>query len=262
MNINDFQIMKQTGKKISVVTCYDHWTAKIIAQTDIDCVLVGDSLAMVMHGHPTTIPATVELMELHTQAVARGAPNKFIITDVPFLAHRKGLLTAMRMLEKFVRAGAQAIKIERVEGNEKLIQHIIESGVPVMGHLGLTIQSINQLGGFHIQGKHEKAAQTLLNHAKILQDIGCFSLVLECIPSTIAKKISQQLTIPTIGIGAGPETDGQVLVLQDLLGTNQEFKPKFLKTYMNGFSAIQTALNNYNKDVKEKNFPGEEHCYL
>jgi 3-methyl-2-oxobutanoate hydroxymethyltransferase len=261
MNINDFQTMKKAGKKISMITCYDYWSASIIAYSDVDCILVGDSLAMIMHGHATTIPATVELMELHTQAVARGAKNKFIITDVPFLAHRKGLVVAMRMVEKFLRAGAQAIKLERAEGNEELIKHIIESGVPVMGHVGMTPQSIHQLGGFYVQGRQEQTAQNLLMHALALQDMGCFAIVLECVPSAIAQSITEQLTMPTIGIGAGPQTDGQVLVLQDILGVNQNFNPKFLKTYLNGFSVIQMALNDYNRDVKGKKFPAAEHCY-
>lgn len=261
MNIRDFQLMKEAGKKISVVTCYDYWSAKIISTTDIDCVLVGDSLAMVMHGHSSTLPATVDLMVLHTQAVARGIEKKFIIADMPFLAHRKGLSNTMSVIEKLMLAGAHAIKIEKIEGNEESIKHIVESGVPVMGHLGMTPQSIHQLGGFCVQGKQQGAEQQLLSQALSMQKAGCFSIVLECIPSAIAQKITQELIIPTIGIGAGSHVDGQVLVFHDLLGMNGDFKPKFLKKYFDGFFSVQSALNNFNDEVKKKIFPSNEHCY-
>jgi 3-methyl-2-oxobutanoate hydroxymethyltransferase len=234
---------------------------KIVAQSDIDCLLVGDSLAMVMHGHATTQAATVELMALHTEAVARGADNKFIITDLPFLAHRQGLTRAMRAVEKIVRAGAHAVKLERVEGNEKLIKYIVESGVPVMGHLGMTPQSVHQFGGFRVQAKDQQAASLLSAHAQMMQDAGCFAVVLECVPGKVAQTITRQLTIPTIGIGAGAHTDGQVLVLQDMLGADKNFKPKFLKTYWDGFTNIQAALNNYDREVKENIFPAAEHDY-
>lgn len=261
MKINQFRMMKQAGEKISIITCYDYWSAKIIASSGIDCILVGDSLTMVMHGHENPIPATVELMALHVEAVARGAGKKFIIVDMPFLAHRKGLNLAMDSVQQLIQAGAHAIKIEGVLGNEEIIHHIVESGIPVMGHLGLTAQSIHQLGGFRVQGKEKNAAESLLQHAKLCEEVGCFAVVLECIPSDLAAAITEQISIPTIGIGAGPQVDGQVLVLQDLLGMDAEFKPKFLKQYLNGFELIQAALNNYNQEVKARSFPTQEHCY-
>ena len=259
--ILDFQKMKQAGEKISMLTCYDHWSAKLIATTNIDSILVGDSLAMVMHGHDSTLPATIELMAAHTKAVARGAKHKFIIADMPFLSYRQDLNTTMQAVQTLMTAGAHAIKLEGVRGNVEVIKHIVESGVPVMGHLGLTPQSIHQLGGFRVQGKKADAAEQLLVDAKALQAAGCFSIVLECVPSTLAKRVTEVLDIPTIGIGAGADTDGQVLVLQDMLGVNPDFKPKFLKTYMNGFSMITEALNSYDSEVKAKVFPTEEHGY-
>lgn len=261
MNIHQFRMMKQAGEKISIVTCYDYWSAKIIANSKIDCILVGDSLAMVMHGYETTIPATVELMALHTQAVARGAGGKFIIVDMPFLAHRKGLEQAMHAVQQLIQAGAHAVKIEGAEGNEELIRYITASGIPVMGHLGLTAQSIHQLGGFRVQGKHSAAADLLFEHANLLEQAGCFAMVLECMPIELAGAITKRVTIPTIGIGAGVNVDGQVLVLQDLLGLEPEFKPKFLKHYLKGAEAVQAALNMFDEEVKTKCFPSIEHCY-
>jgi 3-methyl-2-oxobutanoate hydroxymethyltransferase len=261
MNIHDFQKMKNNHQKITMVTCYDHWSAQIIAKSNIDCILVGDSIAMVMYGHANTLPATVSLMAKHIEAVVKGAPNKFIIGDMPFCSYRKGLVESMKAVETFIRAGAHAIKLEGAEDLE-LIEHIVKSGIPVMGHLGLTLHTIHTMGGFKVQGKNQAAAEKIKTQAKQLQDAGCFSLVLECVPAELGKIITTSLDIPTIGIGAGPHTSGQVLVLQDLLGMNETFKPKFLKTYLNGFELIQQALNNYDQEVKSNHFPNiEEHCY-
>lgn len=261
MNIFDFKTMKQNQQKISMITCYDYWSAKIIAASEIDCVLVGDSLAMVMHGHETTIPATLDLMTLHTRAVVKGVGNKFVITDLPFLAHRKGLSAAMNAVEQIIQAGAQAIKIEGAEGNLELISHMVQSGIPVMGHLGLRAQSIHQLGGFRVQARENKLAELLMHQATELEQAGCFALVLECIPADLASVITARISIPTIGIGAGQNVDGQVLVFHDLLGFNPDFKPKFLKEYFSGYSSLQTALSNFNKEVKTKIFPTTEHSY-
>jgi 3-methyl-2-oxobutanoate hydroxymethyltransferase len=261
MKIHDFKKMKDDGAKISVVTCYDYWSAKIIAQSDIDCILVGDSLAMVMHGHSTTIPASIDLMALHIEAVARGAGSKFIIADLPFCSYRKGLVEAMNAVEKLMQAGGHAVKLEGVVGNETLINHIVNSGVPVMGHVGFTPQSIHQLGGFSVQGKDKNTADELLKQALMLGKAGCFAVVLECIPNELAQKITKELSIPTIGIGAGIEVSGQVLVLQDLLGLNCDFKPKFCKTYLNGCEQVTNALNEFNKEVKTKVFPDEQYSW-
>lgn len=262
MNIHDFQKKKINNEKITVVTCYDYWSAKIIDQSDVDCVLVGDTLAMVMHGHPTTVPATVDLMALHTEAVSRGITKKYILGDLPFFSYRKSLSESMDAVQRLMKAGAHAVKLEGADGNIATIKHIVESGVPVMGHLGLTPQSIHQLGGFKVQGKQEKAAQNLLQQARMLEDAGCFAIVLECVPSKLAKRITDSLVIPTIGIGAGPHTSGQVLVLQDMLGMNKEFNAKFLKTYLNGGDLVKNALNEYHREVQAQVYPNEvEHCY-
>ena len=252
MNILDF---KKNEQKISMVTCYDYYTARILNQTDIDSILVGDSLAMVMHGYPSTIPANMDLMELHCQAVVKGAPNKFIIGDMPFLSYRKDFASNMKNIERLVKTGVAAIKLEGASGNLELISHIEQSGIPVMGHIGLTPQSINKLGGHRVQGKDEQAANNLIQQAIQLEQAGCFSLVLECIPALIAKEITDQLSIPTIGIGAGPDTDGQVLVLQDMLGMDNSFSPRFLRKYLNGEELIKTAINRYHQDVLSKEFP-------
>lgn len=261
MKIYDFKKMKEANQKITMVTCYDYWSAKIIAESDIDCILVGDSLAMVMHGHQTTIPASVDLMTLHVAAVSKGVNNKFIVGDMPFCSYRKDLNTTMHAVEKIMQAGAHAVKLEGVAGNETLIRHIVDSGVPVMGHIGLTPQSVHQLGGFRLQGAKKETAMALKKEAKALEDAGCFSIVLECMPSVLAKEITDSISIPTIGIGAGKDTSGQVLVLHDLLGLNQDFKPKFVKHYCQGFDLIRNALNEFDAEVKTKNFPGSENCY-
>lgn len=261
MNIFDWQQMKQNNQKISMVTCYDFWSAQIIAQSNIDCILVGDSAAMVMHGHKTTLPATIDMMISHCNAVVKGAPNKFIIGDMPFCSYRKSLDYTMNAIDAIMKAGAHAIKLEGAGDNIPIIEHIVRSGVPVMGHLGLTPQSIHALGGFKVQGKTHSAATQILAQAQSLQNAGCFALVLECVPYKLAKAITENLSIPTIGIGAGPYTSGQVLVLQDLLGLIHH-KPKFLKTYAQGFDLFKSSLNQFNDDVKNISFPNiQEHCY-
>ena len=259
--VNEFNKMKNEGKKISVVTCYDYWSACIIDESEIDAVLVGDSAAMVMHGFETTINAEVDMMVYHTAAVRRGLKNKFLIGDLPFFVHRKGLKFLMNVVEKFMKVGAQAVKIEGAEGHLDLIEHVVNSGVPVMGHLGLTPQSVNRFGGFKLQGNGNGAANKLIDNAKSLENAGCFSIVLELIPAVVAEQITESLAIPTIGIGAGPNTSGQVLVLQDLLGMSGNFSPKFLRKYMNGNELIKDALNEYNSDVKQKSYPGINESY-
>jgi 3-methyl-2-oxobutanoate hydroxymethyltransferase len=261
MNVLDFRKMKTEKRKISMVTCYDYWSAQIIARTDIDCILVGDSLAMVMHGYPSTLHATVEMMELHTRAVARGAPDKFIVTDMPFPTFRRGIPAALDCVDRLMKAGAHAIKLEGVEGHEDVVRAIVGSGVPVMGHLGLTPQSIHQFGGFRVQGREPQAVINLKRDAKTLQELGAFSVVLECVPSNVATDISQDLSIPTIGIGAGKQTDGQVLVLQDLLGMNPSFKPKFVRHFLNGEEIVRSALKAYHSGVSDGSFPTESESY-
>lgn len=261
MNINDFLKMKQQSKPIKMITCYDYWSAKILAETNVDCVLVGDSSAMIMHGFDSTVYADTSMIETHIKAVKKGINDKFIIGDMPFLSYRKSLGLAMDSVEKLMKAGAHSVKLEGLIGNEELIKHIIASGVPVMGHLGFTPQSINMFGNSIIQGKEEQAAQELINSAKKLEDLGCFAIVLECIPTMLAKNITDILAIPTIGIGAGSSTSGQVLVLQDLLGSDPDFNPKFLKKYLNIHGLIKEAVNQYCLDVDADRFPSKEHSY-
>lgn len=262
MRIPDFQKMKEENNKISMVTCYDFTSAQIVSQSNVDCILVGDSLAMTMHGYASTLPATLELMALHVSAVVRGATNKLIIADLPFLSYRINLSETMRAVQHLIQAGAQAVKLEGANGNLAAVEHIVQSGVPVMGHIGLTPQALHQLGGFTVQGKHKQTADDLLMQASQLAAAGCFALVLECIPSELARRITEQISIPTIGIGAGPHTSGQVLVWQDILGLNQMFRPKFLKNYLQGFALIKNALNEYHRDVKAVIYPDEiEHTY-
>jgi 3-methyl-2-oxobutanoate hydroxymethyltransferase len=261
MNVLDFQKMKNEGRKISMVTCYDYSSARAVAESSIDCILVGDSLAMLMHGHPTTLSATTAMMALHTAAVARGAPSKFIVADLPFLSYRKGLKDAMDAVQELMTAGAHAVKLEGVRGHAEIVRHIIDSGVPVMGHLGLTPQSINLLGGMKVQARNDAAVEILAEQARELEAAGCFSLVLECVPSGAARKVTDLLKIPTIGIGAGASVSGQVLVYQDVLGLNPGFRPKFLRSYADTFGMIQAELNAYNCDVKEGSFPSESESY-
>lgn len=259
--ILDFHEKKMKKQKISMLTCYDSTFARIAAASDIDCLLVGDSLAMTMHGHKTTLNASVYMMALHTAAVARGAGEKFIVGDLPFMSYRKGLTTNMTAVEKIMKAGAHAVKLEGASGNIELVRHLVDSGVPVMGHLGLTPQSVNQLGGFKVQGRDEKAQKKIKEQALQLQDAGAFSLVLECVPSKLAKEITDALEIPTIGIGAGPDCDGQVLVLQDMLGMNENFKPKFVKTYFEGFESFKNVFNTFHQEVMDREFPTQKESY-
>ncbi len=259
--ILDFQKKKNLAQKITMITCYDFSFAKLVANSTVDAILVGDSLAQVMHGHTTTLTASTAMMALHTKAVCAGAPDKLVVSDMPFLSTRKNLKHAMDQIEKLMKAGAHAVKIEGASGHLDLIKHIVESGVPVMGHLGLTPQSIHQLGGPKIQGKDQRTADKLKKDSIDLQDAGCFSLVLECIPAVLSGQITKSLQIPTIGIGAGPQTDGQILVLQDMLGMNQQFNPKFLKKYLKGAELIMDALNHYVTDVNDQIFPTKEHSY-
>lgn len=260
-SVLDFARMKAAGRKISLVTAYDAWSARLVARSNVDAVLVGDSLAMVVHGHPTTIGATVEMMRAHTRAVASAAGDKFLIADLPFLAHRKGIRAAMSAVEALMRAGAHAVKIEGVDGHQQVIQHIVGSGVPVMGHLGLTPQAVHQLGGFRVQARGTSAAASLVRQARLLEECGCFSVVLECIPDTVAAQVTQALRIPTIGIGAGAWTDGQVLVLQDLWGVSGAHAPRFTRRYLDGETLLTEALNRYDEDVKSQTFPAAEEAY-
>jgi 3-methyl-2-oxobutanoate hydroxymethyltransferase len=259
--VHDFARYKAEHRKISIVTAYDAWSARLVARSRVDAILVGDSVAMVVHGHDTTIPATVAMMAMHTRAVARAAAGKFIIGDLPFLSYRRGVAAAISAVSALMRSGAQAVKLEGVDGHEDVIRQIVGSGVPVMGHIGLTPQSVNQLGGFRVQGTGDADASALLRQAQTLEHLGCFALVLECIPAALAARIRAELTIPTIGIGAGPDTDGQVLVLHDLLGLDQTHTPRFVRRYADGESLVTAALDAYDADVKDARFPVLQESY-
>jgi len=261
MIVTDFQKMKDEGRKISMVTCYDYSSARAVADSNIDCILVGDSVAMTMHGYANTLSATTAMMALHTAAVAKGAPGKFIIGDLPFLSYRKGLKEAMDAVDELMRAGAHAVKLEGVRGHADIVRHIVDSGVPVMGHLGLTPQSFHSLGGMKVQARTNAAVKGLIAESRELEAAGCFAIVLECVPAEVARQVTDLLRIPTIGIGAGPYVSGQVLVYQDMVGLNPGFKPKFLRVYANTFDVIRTALNAYDTDVKSGAFPSESESY-
>lgn len=262
MNIRDFKLKKQQRQKISMLTCYDYPSALIIAPTAVDCVLVGDSVAMAVHGHNSTIMADIEMMVLHTKAVARGIAEQFIVADLPFLSHRSDRHHLMKDVKALMQAGAQAIKIEGGDAHTvEVIQYLVASGIPVMGHIGLTPQSIHQLGGFVVQGKDNAQQDALIAQAEHLESAGCFALVIECTPSALAKIMTQSIQIPSIGIGAGPDTDGQVLVWHDMLGLQDSFHPRFLKRFGHLKETIQSSIREYDKAVKEAHFPCLEHCY-
>jgi len=260
-NIKGFQKLKDEGSSISMVTCYDYWSAQIVDSSEIDAVLVGDSVAMVMHGYENTINATVEMMITHTSSVRKGLKNKFLISDLPFLAHKKGRSKLVDSVDAIFKVGAEAIKIEGANGALDDIQYLVSCGIPVMGHLGLTPQSVHKIGGFNVQGQSKNEGEMLIEDAKKLEDSGVFALVLEMIPAEIAKTITETLSIPTIGIGAGKYTSGQILVLQDLLGLTKSFNPKFLKKYFDGYSKMQSSLNEYNQEVKNNIFPSDKESY-
>lgn len=255
MNILSFKKKKVANEKIVMVTCYDAPSAAIVEKSKVDCILVGDSVAMVVHGYPNTTHATMDMMALHTSAVARANQSKFIVGDMPFLSYRASLDETLRNAGRLIQSGAHAVKLEGATGNLEAVKHLVDSGIPVMGHLGLTPQAIFQLGGNKVQAKTQELADKLLEDALALEKAGVFSMVLECVPSHVAEHVSKQLSVPTIGIGAGPHTDGQVLVWHDFLGLQNDFSPKFLKRYLNAEEHFIGALNNYSEEVVNQQFP-------
>lgn len=262
MKIHDFKRKKEEQQKIVMVTCYDYPSACIVSESNVDCVLVGDSVAMAVHGHETTIMATIEMMVLHTQAVARGLKQQFLISDLPFLSHKTSLSQTIEHVKNLLRSGAHAVKIEGADADTcQTISYLVSAGVPVMGHIGLTPQSIHQLGGYKIQGRNPEQAETLIQQALRLEAAGCFALVIECVPQPLAQEITQSLRIPTIGIGAGSDTDGQVLVWHDMLGLQTDFNPKFVKRYIQGKEILLNALNAYAQQVQQVSFPASEHAF-
>lgn len=250
---------------ISMVSAYTHWEAAFIAASPVDCVLVGDSLATVLDGEATTFAATPEIIARHTAAVARGlgAPGerKFIVADFPFLAARKGLAHAVDVAALLLRAGAHAVKIEGVDGHADVIAHLVQSGVPVVGHLGLTPQSVNALGGYKVQGKGVAAAADLERQARAVEAAGACGLVLECVPAAVGAEITRALSIPVIGIGAGAECDGQVLVMADLLGLTAGKKPRFVREFAPAGAAVRDGLAAFHAATAERSFPAAAETY-
>lgn len=253
---------KSSGKKLVEITAYDYSFAKLIDETSaIDMILVGDSLGMVMQGHPTTLSVTMDHAVYHTSLVSRGVKNAMVIADMPFMSYQVSEDEAVRNAGRFIQeANADAVKLEGAGRFCKIIERLVETGIPVQGHIGLTPQSINMLGGWKIQGKTMAAAERLLRQAQELEEAGVFSLVLEGMPSETAKMISENISIPTIGIGAGPFCDGQVLVMHDLLGLS-DFQPVFVKRYANLKEISQNAIKKYSEEVRIGEFPGEKFAY-
>lgn len=260
-SVRQFAAAKSGRRKIVMVTAYDAWSARLLADTPVDCLLVGDSAMMVMHGQQDTLGATIELMAQHTRAVARGAGDKFIVADLPFLAARKRVAYALDASAQLLRAGAHAVKIEGIRGHAHVIRHLVESGIPVMGHLGLQPQSVHALGGYTVQGRSEEEAQRLREDAAALEAAGAFAVVLECIPRPLAREVTKALKIPTIGIGAGGACDGQVLVLHDLLGFNPDFKPRFVRRFADGATLVKRGVTRYAKAVRSGQFPGAKESF-
>jgi 3-methyl-2-oxobutanoate hydroxymethyltransferase len=263
ITVPEFAKRKHSREKISMITCYDASFARILAESPIDVLLVGDSSSMVMQGEDSTIRATLDSIRFFTSSVAKGSAGmKFLVADMPFLSTRKGTRHAVECADALIKAGAHAVKIEGIRGNEKITSHLVESGIPVMGHLGLTPQFVNAFGGMKVQARTGEEQEQLLRESILFQNCGAFSIVLECVPSAIAGRITRELSIPTIGIGAGRDVDGQVLVLQDMLGFNPAFKPKFLRTYLDGKTLFLDAFQSFHEDVKNLEFPDQKESYL
>lgn len=257
-----FKQSKQQGRKISMLTAYDYSTAKLMDEAGINAILVGDSLGNVVLGYEDTLSVTMEDMIHHGAAVARGAKNAMVVVDMPFMSYQASVYDAVVNAGRLMKEGrASAVKLEGGKEVCPQIKAVTEAGIPVMGHLGLTPQSINALGGHRVQGKTQQAAQKLLDDARALQEAGAFAVVLECVPEKLADKVTKELEIPTIGIGAGSGCDGQVLVYQDMLGMFSDFTPKFVKKFANVGQVMKEAFKSYIDEIQQGSFPSQEHCY-
>ncbi|HBX22879.1 MAG TPA: 3-methyl-2-oxobutanoate hydroxymethyltransferase [Desulfotomaculum sp.] len=257
-----FRKYRAEGKKITMLTAYDYPTARLVDDAGIDAILVGDSLGNAVLGYGSTIPVTMDDMVHHVKAVVRGVQRAMVVADMPFLSYHISKKEALRNAGRFLQeAGAQAVKLEGGTEVAKSVQKITEAGIPVMGHLGLTPQSVHQLGGYRVQGKDEAAAKKLLQDAKALEEAGAFAVVLECVPVPLARLVTESIGIPTIGIGAGPDCSGQVLVIHDMLGYYGQFAPKFVKRYANLHENIMQGLQEYRCEVENGAFPGPEHGF-
>ena len=254
--------MKNNSEKISMLTAYDFSFAKIIDEAGIDIILVGDSASNVMAGHETTLPITLDQMIYHASSVVRAVNRALVIVDLPFGTYQADSKEALKSAIKIMKeSGAHAVKLEGGYQAKESIERIIQAGIPVMGHLGLTPQSIYKFGTYEVRAKDKQEADTLLNDALMLEEIGCFSVLLEKIPNTLSKEVSSKLTVPIIGIGAGSHVDGQVLVLQDMLGMNKDFSPRFLRRYLDLDSLVSNAVKKYSTDIKSGDFPNKEEQY-
>ncbi|MFT4695550.1 MAG: 3-methyl-2-oxobutanoate hydroxymethyltransferase [Urechidicola sp.] len=256
------QEMKTKGEKISMLTAYDYSLARIVDDAGIDVILVGDSASNVMAGHETTLPITLDQMIYHASSVIRAVDRALVVVDLPFGSYqgnsRSALDSAIRIMKE---SGAHSVKLEGGSEVIESISRILSAGIPVMGHLGLTPQSIYKFGTYTVRAKEEEEANVLISDAKLLQEKGCFALVLEKIPASLAERVAKEVTIPVIGIGAGSGVDGQVLVLHDMLGINNEFKPRFLRKYNNLYEQIKDSITNYISDVRSVDFPNEKEQY-
>ncbi len=260
--ILDIAQMKEQGEKISVLTAYDYPFAKMMDNAGIDMILVGDSVGSVFSGYDNTLPVTMDEMVYHTRAVARGCQQALIIADMPFLSYQIDLRDARLNAGRLVKeAGAQAVKLEGGENIADTIRAIVTMDVPVCGHIGLTPQSVHRMGGFRVQGRQDGQMRKIIADAKAVEEAGAFAVVLEAIPAELAREISSQLTIPTIGIGAGPDCDGQVLVIHDILGLCDKYSPKFVKRFADVHDTISKGIEQYISEVKEGQFPGPEHSF-
>ncbi|MBB5173579.1 3-methyl-2-oxobutanoate hydroxymethyltransferase [Texcoconibacillus texcoconensis] len=260
--IGKFRQMKQNGEKIAMLTAYDAPSARIAERVGVDLILVGDSVGMVMHGYDSTLPVTVDDMIMHSKAVRRGAQDTFIVADLPFMSYHISSEKTMEYAARFMQeAGADAIKVEGADDVVESIRRLTNAGVPVVGHLGLTPQSVAVLGGYRVQGKQLEDAKSLYDDARAIESAGACMLVLECVPDKIAAMIAKELSIPVIGIGAGEDTDGQVLVFHDVIGFNDGHIPKFVRQYANVGAEIEKGITSYVQDVKEKAFPASEHTF-
>jgi len=258
----DIQAMKREGKRIAMLTAYDYPTALLEDRAGIEIILVGDSLAMTVLGYENTLPVTMDAMIHHTQAVTRGAKYALIIGDMPFMSYntseRDAILNAGRFMKE---GGADAVKLEGGASVKEIVKAIVRAGIPVMGHIGLTPQTISMLGGFKVQGKDAQGAQKIIDDALSLEDVGAFSVLLEAVPAPIAKRVTERLNVPTIGIGAGVHCDGQVLVVHDVLGLFDRFTPKFAKRYVNLSELMLKAFDSYREEVTKGTFPTDQHSF-
>jgi 3-methyl-2-oxobutanoate hydroxymethyltransferase len=262
LSVLDLVAMKAAGRRIVMLTCYDAAFARLLEQAEVDVLLVGDSLNQVLAGHETTLSTTLEQMIYHAAAVRRGSRRALVFVDLPFLTYQISIPEAIRNAGRVLQeAGVHGVKLEGGSPMAGTVRALVERGIPVIGHLGLTPQSVHALGGYRVQGREEKSADHMVADAKALEDAGACAIVLELVPSGLAGKISKSLTIPTVGIGAGAQCDGQVLVLHDMLGLNEQFAPKFLKHYAKLGDSVRSAVRSFASEVREGKYPGKEHSF-